>query len=147
MLRHTNEDDHRKGDLSSTCRQVSANCKLSTVISRARADPRRHLVHMGIPMNSVARLIVLIPGLLLALPSLADTVDPERILALVARGDILPLEQILKLNESALAGRIVEVELELKRDGYLYEIKVLKPDGRYREIEIDARTGNIARSK
>lgn len=102
---------------------------------------------MGIPMNSVARLIVLLSGLLLALPSLADTVDPERIRALVARGDILPLEQILKLNESALAGRIVEVELELERDGYLYEIKVLKPDGRYREIEIDARTGNIARSK
>ncbi len=63
------------------------------------------------------------------------------------RGEILPLEQIIKMNESQLAGRIVEVELERERGAYLYEIKVLQPDGRYREIKIDARSGQIVRRK
>ena len=53
----------------------------------------------------------------------------------------------MKMNESQLVGRIIEVELERERGGYLYEIKVLPPDGRYREFKIDARSGQIVRRK
>jgi uncharacterized membrane protein YkoI len=62
---------------------------------------------------------------------------------LVERGEILPLEEILKRNETNAEGRIIEIELEAKRGGYVYEIKVLRLDGRYRELKIDARTGAL----
>jgi uncharacterized membrane protein YkoI len=99
------------------------------------------------PMRTVARAAILLAGLLLATRAFADSIDQERVRALVERGEILPLEQIIKMNESQLAGRIVEVELERERGAYLYEIKVLQPDGRYREIKIDARSGQIVRRK
>lgn len=80
-------------------------------------------------------------------PGLADSVSPDRIRALVERGEILPLEEILKRNELQIVGRIIEIELEKKNGGYLYEIKILRPDGRYRELKIDARTGAIVRKE
>jgi uncharacterized membrane protein YkoI len=84
---------------------------------------------------------------LVATPGLADSVSPDRVRALVERGEILPLEEILKRNEASISGRIIEIELERKKDAYLYEIKVLRPDGRYRELKIDARTGAIVRKE
>lgn len=74
---------------------------------------------------------------------LGDGLSAERVRELVERGEILPLEQVLKRNEASLDGRIIEVEIEAKRGTYVYEIKVLRPDGRTREIKIDARTGVI----
>lgn len=80
---------------------------------------------------------------LLTSTALADSVSPDRARALVERGEILPLEEILKRHEANAGGRIIEVELEAKREGYVYEIKVLRPDGRFRELKIDARTGAL----
>lgn len=77
----------------------------------------------------------------------ADGLSAERVRALVERGEILALEEILKRNEASLGGRIIEIEIEQKRGAYLYEIKVLRPDGRYREVKIDARTGILLREK
>ena len=94
-----------------------------------------------------ARIACLFAGGLLASAALADSITPERVRALVERGDILPLEQIMKINESLLAGRIIEVELERERGSYLYEIKVLPADGRSREFKIDARSGQVVRQK
>jgi uncharacterized membrane protein YkoI len=93
-------------------------------------------------MKSTATFAALL-ALAASAPALADSVSPDRVRALVARGEILPLEEILKRNEANAAGRIIEIELETKRGGYVYEIKVLRPDGRYRELKIDARTGAL----
>jgi hypothetical protein len=94
-------------------------------------------------MSRTAGAAILIGGLLLMSPAFADSIDPARIRALVESGEILPLEQIMKMNESQLVGRIIEVELKRERGGYLYEIKVLSPDGRTREFKIDARSGSM----
>ncbi len=99
-------------------------------------------------MTRTTGAMVVIAGLLLISPAFADSIDPARVRALVERGEILPLEKIMKINEGQLVGRIIEVELEGERGGgYLYEIKVLPPDGRYREFKIDARSGQIVRKK
>jgi uncharacterized membrane protein YkoI len=82
-----------------------------------------------------------------AAPGLADSVSPDRIRALVEQGEVLPLEEILKRNEPGIGGRIIEIELERKKETYLYEIKILRPDGRYRELKIDARTGAVVREE
>jgi uncharacterized membrane protein YkoI len=86
---------------------------------------------------------VLAIALLTAAAALGDGLNAERVRELVQRGEILPLEQILKRNEAIIVGRIIEIEIEQKRGTYVYEIKVLRPDGRTREIKIDARTGVI----
>jgi uncharacterized membrane protein YkoI len=89
--------------------------------------------------------IVLAIALLTATAAHADGLSAERVRELVERGEILPLERILKQNEASIGGRIIEIEIERKRGTYIYEIKVLGPDGRTREIKIDARTGVIVR--
>lgn len=98
-------------------------------------------------MTAVGRTAGLMIALLWANEALASGLDPDRVRALVERGEILPLEQILKMNEGDIAGRIIEVEIEGERGALLYEIKVLRPDGRYREFKIDARTGALVRRK
>lgn len=80
---------------------------------------------------------------ILSAPASADGLSAEQVRALVERGEILALEEILKRNEAGLGGRIIEIEIEQKRGTYVYEIKVLRADGRYRELKIDARTGAV----
>ena len=38
---------------------------------------------------------------------------------------------------------MLEVELELDEAGYVYELKLLRPDGKVQEVEADAASGNI----
>lgn len=102
---------------------------------------------MVLLMTRTTTAALALAGLLLVSPARADSLDPERVRALVEKGVILPLEQILKMNGSQLTGRVIEVELERERGAYLYEIKVLPPDGRYREFKIDARSGEIVPRK
>lgn len=89
--------------------------------------------------SALAILIVMLAGT----AALADSIDANRVRALVERGEIMALEEILKRNEASLGGRVIEIELERKKDRYLYEIKVLAPNGRKREVKIDARTGAV----
>jgi uncharacterized membrane protein YkoI len=92
-------------------------------------------------------LIVLLTDLLTSAVAHADSLGADRVRALVERGEILPLTDILKRNEERVGGRIIEVEIEQKRGTYVYEIKVLRADGRYRELKIDARTGAMIRDE
>jgi uncharacterized membrane protein YkoI len=94
-----------------------------------------------------AVLAIVVVAILAAVPAWADSLSADRVRALVERGEILRLEEILKRNEARLGGRIIEIEIERKRGTYLYEIKVLLPDGRYREVKIDARTGRLLREE
>ena len=94
-------------------------------------------------MTRAACSIVLLVGLLTSAAALADSLSPDRVRALVEGGEILPLEEILKRNEANTHGRIVGIELERKRGTYVYEIKVLRPDGHYVKLEIDARSGTL----
>ena len=56
-------------------------------------------------------------------------------------GDILALEVILKKAREIQAGKVLEVELETKKDKKVYEIELLNPDGIVFELKFDARTG------
>lgn len=72
-------------------------------------------------------------------------VDHERARAARARGEVLPLVQILNRVERDFGGRVIEVELE-RDDGQLrYELELLLPDGRVIELEFDARTGELVK--
>ena len=62
---------------------------------------------------------------------------------LVAGGEILPLQQILDRLEEEQPGRILEVELEQKHGGYIYEIELLDAQGRVWELEFNAENGEL----
>lgn len=69
--------------------------------------------------------------------------DQAQARAAVEAGTILPLDAILGGLEPRHAGRILEVELEREDGRYVYEIEILLADGRKRELEIDAATGEV----
>lgn len=60
------------------------------------------------------------------------------------RGEILPLTQVMDIALRKVPGKVIEVEYEA---GPKYEIKILTPDGHIREVELDARTGEVLKIK
>jgi len=94
------------------------------------------------PRKSRAILIALL--CLCSLSSAADDIGQDEALRLRQQGEILSFASLLEaLDQRYPQGRVLEVELE-RDDGLLiYEIELLTRDQVVREIEIDARTGDI----
>jgi hypothetical protein len=70
----------------------------------------------------------------------------------VERGEILPLEDILKRVRADFAGEMLAVELEEERHdrfdaGLVYEVKLLADDGAVTELYYDARTGELLKAR
>ena len=61
------------------------------------------------------------------------------------RGEVLPISRILELVAQHLPGDVIEVQLDERRGRLEYEIRVLTPSGRVRELVLDARTGAFVR--
>ena len=68
-----------------------------------------------------------------------STRDHERVRAAVARGEMVPLTDVLADAQRRHPGTVLEVELE---DGE-YEVEILGEDGVIRELEYDVRTGEL----
>ena len=58
-------------------------------------------------------------------------------------GRAKPLAEILPAVEAALGGQVIEIEMERCTDPIVYEVKVLRLDGRLVEAKVDAMTGKI----
>lgn len=59
-------------------------------------------------------------------------------------GQILSLESIIASHRRQhRSGRLLEAELELENGRYVYALQFLDDDGRVREFEYDARTGEL----
>ena len=61
----------------------------------------------------------------------------------VAKGEILPLADVLKKLAEVQPGRVVEVELEISDGLRVYEVELITSDGRLLEVDIDAASGVI----
>ncbi|MCW8085045.1 PepSY domain-containing protein [Sabulicella glaciei] len=89
--------------------------------------------------------------LLLALPSslaaAQDRRDHERARAALEAGQIRPLTDILAEVERRYRGRVIEADLERDDGQWLYELKILPPNGRVFTIEMDAATGQFLRGR
>ena len=73
--------------------------------------------------------------------------DHDQAKRLVEAGDILPLEVILQKVRERYEGRILEVELEEKKQQIRYEIELVDAQGVVRELTLDARTGLILKEE
>lgn len=106
-------------------------------------------------MNTPARFRIAFAPLALAaalavLPmprALADDDDHIEARALLQRGEILPLAQILDRVAGRVPGDVIEVELERDDGLWEYEVKVLTPTGQVRKVKLDARQGTVIKIK
>ena len=89
-------------------------------------------------------LVGLILSIVLVLPSHAEDVgDHDRARQALEAGEILPLKTVLEKVGLDTPGQIMEVEMERKRERWVYEIKVLRPGGALVKLVIDASDGTI----
>ncbi|TDR88172.1 PepSY domain-containing protein [Enterovirga rhinocerotis] len=89
---------------------------------------------------STLRLLVILLACLVLPATAARAVDQDAARRAMQRGEIRPLDQVLAAARAAVPGDVVSVELERKKGRWLYELKILTPAGKRREVKIDART-------
>src|SRR5689334_19905008 len=58
-------------------------------------------------------------------------------------GDIKPLTDVIKVALERIPGEVIKVELEREDGNWVYEIKILTPQGKRREVEINAQSLEI----
>jgi len=80
-------------------------------------------------------------------PTLAESHDQDAARQAVESGEIRPLADILHAVRGKLPGEVVGVEIESKNGRWLYEFRVLDGKGNLFEVYVDARTGEIDRTK
>lgn len=75
--------------------------------------------------------------------------DHDRARDALQQGEVRPMAEILQAVSAQVAGELIEVELEREghRDGsrWVYELKLIAPDGRLLEVLVDASTGRLLR--
>lgn len=89
------------------------------------------------------RIVPISLCLLLPALGLAEEREHERAAAAVARGEILSLEVLLQRVGRREDERLIEVEIEREDGRWVYELELMGADGRVRELEVDAATGDI----
>ena len=79
---------------------------------------------------------------------IARDLDQDEALRLRREGVIMPFEQLMQHIGNAYPGStLLEAELE-EEDGVLvYEVEILTTSGVVRELELDARNGNILKDE
>ena len=77
----------------------------------------------------------------------ASDSDHERAREAMQAEEIQPLAEILQRVSSVVPGRVLEVELERKRDRWIYEFKTIEENGMVRETKVDAKTGEVLHSE
>lgn len=99
------------------------------------------------------KLIIAPVGALLTLAAITTTAiadhghgrsgDHDDALAAVEARQALPLTRIFQIAQTAVPGEIIEVELDRDHGRLIYEVDVLTSTGRLRQVELDARTGEV----
>lgn len=101
-------------------------------------------------MNINVRFSRLLALMLCACCSLASARDlgQDEALRLRERGEILPLEEILKFAlERYPNSKLLQVELEEKQGAYVYEVELVTPQRVVRELKFNASRGNLTKDK
>lgn len=90
------------------------------------------------------RILVLASLAWVPLPAGADDgQDHERARDALARGEVLPLGTVLERVSRSHPGEVMAVELEREDGRWIYELKILRPDGALGRVRADARSGEV----
>lgn len=93
------------------------------------------------------RALILAAALLAAgwVPAFARDHDDAR--RAVEAGEIRPLADILSAVKGKLPGDVVGVKLEREAGAWMYELRVVDGKGRLFEIHVDAKSGEVERTR
>ncbi len=97
-----------------------------------------------------ARLLVgtlLLGTLLVGASAQADPKDHDQARAALEAGQIRPITEILTKASAEAPGDVVEIELEREKGRWVYELKIIAPDGRLLEVEMDASDASLIEVK
>ncbi|OYW79983.1 MAG: hypothetical protein B7Z19_03980 [Polynucleobacter sp. 32-46-5] len=97
-------------------------------------------------MGSIYRLLLLVLCFSLSIPAMAED-DHDKARKALESGQVLSLQQILQKISKDHPAQVIEVELERKSNGWIYEIKQLGADGSLSKLEVDAKTGIVLKQK
>jgi uncharacterized membrane protein YkoI len=94
---------------------------------------------------SLVPLLVLLVGLLAAFMSHAGEEEEDEVIhQAIEAGEIVPLQALFAEIRREYQGRILKVELEQERHAeepiWVYEAKILTPEGHVLELEYDAKS-------
>lgn len=113
---------------------------LSAVPAMPAVPPGRPSAHQRRRLG-LAGLVVLAA---LSVPGRAGADDDhEQARAAVLSGQALPLDAVLARLKRSHPGQVLAIELEREHGRWIYEIKLLQPDGRLMKLEVDARTVEV----
>ena len=73
--------------------------------------------------------------------------DHDKARRAVERGEALPLSDILDRVRARLGGEVVGVSFDRKKDGWVYEFKVIRSGGVLVEVYVDARSAQIVKEE
>jgi uncharacterized membrane protein YkoI len=61
----------------------------------------------------------------------------------VSRGEALPLHEVLAHLQGVAPGKVVATQYEFEFERWVYEFKIVDPQGQLRKVHIDARSGEL----
>lgn len=95
--------------------------------------------------TNTVKILLVAAGLVLAMMNgtRADDDDHDFAKRALEQGRALPLADIIAKIGPQVPGKVIEVELDDDDGALVYDLKVLSPQGRLQEIEVDATTGKI----
>ena len=76
-----------------------------------------------------------------------DHHDHERARRALEQGEVLPLRSVLERLEHEVPGQVLKIEFEEDDGRFIYEIRLLEPDGRIAKLKVDAADGHVLRIK
>lgn len=91
------------------------------------------------------KIFLLIFGLLISQAWAGS--DHEKARQALLAGEIMPLAQLLAKVEKDYPGQIIEVELEEKKNIFVYEIVVAQNDGKISKLYYNAKSGDLIKAK
>ncbi|WP_341922016.1 PepSY domain-containing protein [Polaromonas sp. YR568] len=93
-------------------------------------------------------MLALLVGSLALQPAWAGSKDDHnRARQAVQAGQVLPLRSVLERLEREHPGQVMEVELEQEEGRWIYEVKLLQPQGELVKLKLDARTAVLLPGK
>ncbi|MEE7471058.1 peptidase [Methylorubrum populi] len=90
------------------------------------------------PRLLLLALAALPPALGAAGPVRADDDGERGARRALERGEIRPLDAVLAAARAAVPGDVVALDLKRDDGRWLYKLRILSPDGRRRDVKIDA---------
>lgn len=75
----------------------------------------------------------------------AGEADHEQARRALQAGEVMPLAAVLERLARSHPGQVLEVELEREHGRWIYEIRLLQPDGQLVKLAVDARNAEVLR--